>query len=364
MIVLISNWFQRRFVGTELGSLALLVLVIILSFWLFGRLLAPVFVSIVLAYLLYGSVRQLEKWKFPHVLAVNLVFVIFLGLLIFGLFILMPLLWEQLTNLVNELPSKIKQLENYINTLSQQYPAYVSKEQMQQWTTAFQSDFARMGKVAVSFSISTISNVMLLIVYLVLVPLMVYFFVKDRDQILHWFSLLLPTRRRLMRTVWLEVNDQIANYIRAKILEIIIVGLAATLAFFFFGLKYSVLLGVIVGLSVLIPYVGVIIVTIPVLVVAYFQWGFDIHFLYLTVVYSIIMIIDGNLLAPLLFSETMKLHPVAVIIAILVFGGLWGFWGIFFAVPLASVAKALMTAWFDHAEVVNEIDINNSLPPP
>jgi len=61
--------------------------------------------------------------------------------------------------------------------------------------------------------------------------------------------------------------------------------------------------------------------------------------------YAIIHALDGNLLVPLLFSEVVNLHPVAIILAILVFGGLWGFWGVFFAIPLATVVKAVINAW-------------------
>jgi putative permease len=345
MIQSISTWLQRRFVGTELGGLALLILAIILVFWSLGKLLTPVFVSIVFAYLLQGMVSRLEKWKFSHILAVNLVFVLFFSALIFAAFILLPLLWEQLSSLVNDLPQKIKRLEVYVVSISQEYPTYISKEQLQHWIATFQSDFSRLGNWALSFSLSTISGVMMLVVYLVLVPLMVYFFVKDREDILQWFSSFLPHKRQLVKHVWEEVNNQIANYIRAKILEMLLVCIAATVSFLLFGLNYAILLGVIVGLSVLIPYVGVVIVTLPVLIVGYLQWGFDVHFAYLSIVYAIIMVVDGNVLAPLLFSGTMKIHPVAVIIAILIFGALWGFWGIFFAVPLASVAKALLNVW-------------------
>lgn len=350
MIQSISTWLQRRFVGTELGGLALLTLSIILVFWLFGKLLTPVFVSIVFAYLLQGMVSRLEKWKCPHMLAVNLVFVLFFSLLVFAAFVLLPLLWEQLSSLINDLPQKIKRLEVYVISVSQEYPAYISKEQIQHWIATFQSDFSRLGNFVLSFSLSTISSMMMLVVYLVLVPLMVYFFVKDRRDILRWFSSFLPNKRQLVVHVWEEVNLQIVNYIRAKIVEMIIVCVTATAAFLLFGLNYAILLGVVVGLSVLMPYIGVVIVTIPVLIVGYLQWGFDTHFAYLSIVYFIIMVLDGNVLAPLLFSETMKIHPVAVIIAILIFGALWGFWGVFFAVPLASVAKALLTVWVQETD--------------
>ncbi len=352
MISSITQWFQRRFVGTELGNLALIIIAIVLLIWGLGKLIVPVFVSVVLAYLLDGMIRQLQRWRVPHNLAVNFVFLLFLGLVVFGLFILLPLVWDQLASLLNELPTKVKQVEIFFTDLSQRYPAYLSKAQIQSVINGFQSDFARIGKYALSISLTTISSVMMIVVYLVLVPLIVYFFLKDRDPILNWFARFLPQKRQLSRQVWGEVNQQIGAYIQAKILEMIIVGVASTLVFVILGLNYAVLLGVLVGLSALIPYVGVILVTVPLVIVAYVQWGFDVHFLYLMIAYCILMVLDGNVLTPLLFSETMKIHPVAVIIAVLIFGGLWGFWGIFFAIPLAAVVKVLLNAWVQHNDQV------------
>lgn len=344
-----KQWFQRTFVGTELGALSLSLLVLILLFWWLSSLIFPVLVSIVLAYLLSGLVKKLTRWKIPEVFSVYLVYLFFLGMMIFSLFILLPMLWEQLSLLFSELPFKIKQAQVYLTELSQQYPNYISRAQIETWLNTFQSNFSQLGKNLLSFSISTVSKIMMLIVYLILVPLMVYFFMKDRGKILHWFSRLLPKKRKLLREVWHEIDQQMGHYISAKIIEIIIVGILTTIAFLLLGLHYAVLLGVLVGISALIPYVGVILVTLPVVAVGYMQWGFDFHFLYLVITYIALMILDGNILTPLLFAETMDIHPVAVIIAILIFGGLWGFWGIFFAIPLASVTKVLLNAWLRYS---------------
>ena len=158
----------------------------------------------------------------------------------------------------------------------------------------------------------------------------------------------MPEKRGLLDSVWDEVDLQLGNYIRAKVLEILIVTVVTLIAFVWLGLEYAVLLSVLVGLSVLVPYVGVIVSSIPVVIIAYLQWGWSTDFAYLVVVYGIIVTIDGNVLGPLLFSEAMKIHPVAVIIAILIFGALWGFWGIFFAIPLAVVVKAVLNVWLTH----------------
>ncbi len=155
----------------------------------------------------------------------------------------------------------------------------------------------------------------------------------------------LPNDRRMAKQVGSEMNQQIMNYIRGKLIEIIIIGAASTVAFIALGLNYPVLLGVLVGLSVLVPYVGATIVTLPVLLVALFQFGTSAEFGYVMLAYGIIQALDGNLLVPLLFSEAVNLHPVTIIIAVILFGGLWGFWGVFFAIPLATLVKAVLNAW-------------------
>ena len=148
-----------------------------------------------------------------------------------------------------------------------------------------------------------------------------------------------------MIAIWHEMDLQLSNYIRGKVLEIFLVGSVTYLIFYFLGLGYTTLLAVVVGLSVVVPYIGATVATFPVLAVAYVQWGIGGEFFTVTIVYLIIQIIDGNLLAPVIFSETNNLHPVAIIAAVLVFGGIWGIAGVFFAIPLATFIKAIINAW-------------------
>ena len=184
-----------------------------------------------------------------------------------------------------------------------------------------------------------------LLVYLILVPLLVFFLLKDEAKIVAWLTSFLPQERPILRKVWAEMDDQIGNYVRGKIYEIFIVGGVTYVAFALLGLSYAPLLGVLVGLSVIVPYIGAAVVTLPVALVGYFQFGWSTDFGWLMVVYTVIQALDGNLLVPLLFSEAVNLHPVAIIVAVLVFGGLWGFWGVFFAIPLATLVKSLISVW-------------------
>ena len=148
-----------------------------------------------------------------------------------------------------------------------------------------------------------------------------------------------------MTRVWHEMDGQIANYIRGKAIEILIVGIVAYVIFAAFGLPYSALLAVIVGMSVLIPFIGAAVATIPVAAVAGFHFGMTEQFGYVLLAYGVLQALDGNVLVPLLFSEAVNLHPVSIILAVLFFGGIWGVWGVFFAIPLATLIKALVFAW-------------------
>ena len=157
----------------------------------------------------------------------------------------------------------------------------------------------------------------------------------------------------MLSKIWEEMNQQVANYVRGKAVEILVVGSVSYVAFIILGLNYAALLAVLVGFSVVIPYIGAAVVTLPIAMIGYVQWGWSSEFMTLMVVYGVIQALDGNVLVPLLFSETVNLHPVAIILAVLVFGGIWGVWGVFFAIPLATLIKAILNAWptIDHLAV-------------
>ncbi len=345
MIHIIQSWFHRYFSDPE----AILLLVVLLfGFGLvifLGGILAPVFASIVIAYLLQWLVILLQRYKVPHLLAVWLVFLGFFGILMASCFILLPLLWKQLITLFDTLPTMLAKAQHGLDWLSEQYPDYFSDAQIHSLTNGVMADAKSWGKVALSASFSSISSIILWLVYLVLVPLLVFFFLKDSTLIMHWVASFLPSKRGVLTRVSTEVNEQIGRYIRGKVLEIIIVFLATYAVLWWFQVPFAALLSFLVGLSSLIPYIGGIVATIPVVFVGYLQLGWSSQFGYLILFYSIVQALDANLLVPLLFSEAVNLHPIAIVVATLVFGGIWGFWGVFFAIPLATLIKAVIYAW-------------------
>ena len=125
----------------------------------------------------------------------------------------------------------------------------------------------------------------------------------------------------------------------------LIVALVTAMVFSFQGVNYSIILALLIGLSVLIPYVGAILVTIPVIIIGLFQWGLDSSFYIYLFSYLLIQALDGNVLMPLLLGREVKLHPVYIITAVLIFGGIWGFWGLILATPIATFLRAIVVAW-------------------
>lgn len=345
MINVFGRWYQRKFSDPDAVMLLILIVFTSAVLLLLGELIMPVLVAVVVAYLLDWPVSKLVKIGLGRGLACTFVMLVFSTLMVMLFVGLVPIISKQSINLVQETPLIWQEAQSWLLTLPEKYPDYVQAVQIQQMMQGLNEKLVAVGETLISASFSNLATLAAVLVYLILVPLMIFFMLKDKQYFLESISKLLPKERRLITQVGHEMNNQIANYIRGKVIEILIVGIVSCVTFVLMDLRYGILLGVLVGLSVLIPYIGAAVVTIPVAVVAMFQWGISPEFWYLMVAYGIIQALDGNLLVPILFSEAVSLHPLYIIIAVLVFGGLWGFWGVFFAIPLATLVKAVVTAW-------------------
>ncbi|WJG11146.1 AI-2E family transporter [Aliiglaciecola sp. LCG003] len=345
MLELFDRWYKRKFSDPDSLMLLMLLVCVSLVFAFWGGILMPAIVAAVIAYLLDWPVVQLIRTGISRIYATALVLSLFMAISVLTFVVLVPIITQQSVNLIKETPQIWQEGQQWLLTLPDLYPNYVQVGHIQNMLHGLNEKVVQVGEQIISASFSSLADIGALLIYLILVPLMVFFMLKDKPLLLDNISKLLPNERRLIKQVGSEMNSQIANYIRGKVIEIVIVGSVSSITFAFMDLRYAVLLGVLVGFSVLIPYIGAAVVTIPVAIVALFQWGISPDFWYLMFFYGIIQALDGNVLVPILFSEAVSLHPIYIIIAVLFFGGLWGFWGVFFAIPLATLVKAVITAW-------------------
>jgi len=345
MLQVLQSWYRRNFSDPQAVILAMVLIVGLAVVLLVGDMLAPVLIALIFAYMLEGVVQMMERRGIPRLLAVSLVLVAFIVLAGGILFGLVPLLSRQVASLLREVPSMVSQGQAALMRLPELNPALVTEEQIRNLINTLHAELADFGKAILSVSLAQAVSVFAFLVYIVLIPMLVFFMLKDKDRLLTWARDFLPHRSELTFQVWHEVDAKIGNYIRGKAIEIAIVWFVSWVTFSLMGLNYSLLLSFLVGVSVIIPYIGAIAATIPVALIAYFQWGIVPQTGWVILAYLIIQMLDGNVLVPVLFSEVVNLHPVAIIVAVLFFGGIWGVWGIFFAIPLATLVQAVLNSW-------------------
>ena len=350
MIDVVKSWFEKHFSDPQAIILvAFLVLgSILVLYW--GKILTPVIAGIVIAYILEGLVCEIRNLGVPRFVAFLISYILFVTIVALLLFGLVPLVIRQVSQLVVDFPRILSKVQELLLSIPDKYPLFADQE-IEKMLGSFSSELVGVGQTLVSVSLSSAVDVFTVLVYLIVVPLLVFFLLKDKVIILRWFKRFSPKDRGLAFSVWKEVDAKMGNYIRGKMLEIFIVGAATFVPLQYMGMNYAATMSLLVGLSVIIPYVGAVAVTIPVAMIAWFQWGGSSDFIYLMVAYLVVQALDGNVLVPLLFSEVVNMHPAAIIIAVLFFGGLWGVWGVFFAIPLATLIQAVINSWPSIQEV-------------
>ncbi len=341
----IRVWFLRTFNNPQLVLLLALLAGFFLVMTFFAGIIAPLIAGVVLAFLLDKPAEWLKRRGFPNWAAATIMFVGFVAFLAILLMLVLPPLIQQTAAFVRQVPQMIGELRTELSDLPQAYPDLVTEAQLARLFSEIEALVPGLGRQALFLTLDSVTTLIVAFIYTLLTLILMFFFLKDKRQIMAWLAGFLPSHRPLADQVWQEATARAGDYARGKLYEIFIVGIAAWITFELVALPYPALLAVLTGLSVIIPFVGATVVCVPVAAVALFTWGVSTESLIAICAYLILQAIDGNVLVPLLFSEVVKLHPIAVIVAILVFGGIWGLWGVFFAVPLATLAQAVVRAW-------------------
>ena len=391
MLRLLHNWYHRHF--SEPGTvefMAVLLCCFVIVYYLMW-LVGPIVIALCIAYLLDFFVVACERTcGIRRRLGSALVMLLFIGLSVLLLVLVVPQVIRQgagFYNTIVALSSNVTEtlqagegaeaaaaaasrpaaaaapsgaagisgvdaliaehLYSIIIRLPEPLPSMIGIEDLQA--------FVARGRMAAMVFIADIMrnnfmpsvvNTIAFLVYLVVVPIFAFLMLYDKVRLLGVLrTYILPVNQTIMERLWPSLNAQIQGYIRGKLLHIVIIAAVNTAVFKFYALDYAVLLGVGMGFSVMIPYVGAVVIAIPVLTVALMQFGLSQDLLWLLVGYGVVQLLDAYVLTPMLFSRATDLDAFAILTSILIFGGLWGFWGVFFAIPLATFVKTIITQW-------------------
>jgi putative permease len=324
------------------------------ALWAVGFELIPFLAAFALAYFLDAGVQWLARRGFRRGVAVGLVYVAFLvgyvGLLVGPV----QHMARRGVELAQRLPGSSSELIQHVQALPDPTFGLLPASLRQDAVDFLLARTQEAVSAAVTGTLGLVPQVTSWVVFVLVVPLLVFFFLKDKEALMRGVARCLPRRRELLERIWLEMEQQLGNYVRGKIWEILIVGVVSWLAFALLGFGYPVVFGALSGLSVVVPFVGMIGVAVPLFILGLLQWGLSWALGWLLIAYAVIQFVDGNIVAPYIFSETVKLHPLVILLAVFVFGGLWGFWGVLFAIPLATFAKALLSAYLDLRDQIGE----------
>lgn len=340
-----KKWYKRHLGDPEV--VALLVFIVIMSILLFslGSILLPLLIALVMAYLLEWPVAWLSKMRVPRLISVSIIFVCFITTVVLVILGVVPVLKLQLLSLLNTLPDMFTEGKKLLVAIQKEYPTIFNDNQLIEFVDNIKNSGTSAGKYLLSLSIASISNIMTIILYLVLVPVLVFLLLKDKEKLIHQADSFMPEESSLIYRVLDDAHIGVGNYIRGKFLEAIIIGVVTYFAFRYYNLQYNALLSVLVGISVFFPYIGATIITIPIAIVGLFQMGLGYYFIQLMMVHAAIHLIDGYILVPVLLSKALNMSSIAIILSIILSGGMLGFWGVVFAIPMAILVRSVVALW-------------------
>jgi len=193
----LTQWFKRYFSDPEVVFLTIFLLVFFAVVLTMGDMLAPVLASLVIAYLLEGLVGMLERKRIPRFIAVLVVYLGFLLFVTLFLFVVMPQLSIQLTQLFQQIPAMITEGQKLLMQLPEHYPDFISPQEVQEIIGVIRQEIAEFGQTVLSVSFASVVGVITVLVYLILMPLLVFFFLKDKNLILRYLLGFFPRDRRL-----------------------------------------------------------------------------------------------------------------------------------------------------------------------
>ncbi|GEM_PF-1904494 len=333
----IKNWDLKSILIKLAWCLIAAGLLILL--WKIKYTLLPVFIAIILAYIFLPFQKRLEKGMPSAVASFLVLLVIILGIVTLVFFIL-PIFISQITKLFESIPGFIESLGS-ASKIEDQLRIIGINLDIKQIFLDQMSNFTSFLQSSAESIVTILSNAVNIFTIIALIPFFMYYFLKDRKLFSKEFTLLVPTKHRVTaKTMSAEINTSLRSYVKGQIIVSVLEGIFSVVGFLIIGLNYAVLLGVIMGLLNLIPYVGVLIGAIFALFVALIT-GVE-NIVPTLIVIVIVQQLEG-VLAPKIVGNSIGMHPVYVLVTILVSGYLFGLVGMFLGIPVVMVGKIILS---------------------
>lgn len=308
-------------------------------------ILAPFLAAAVLAYIFNPLVARMSR-RMPRTLAVGITMALIAGVIVVLLLVLLPLIARQLKAIVGQMPQYVDWIKMHLEPLAQQYLGVeLDTAQVKEWLTQHAKEIQ---SVALSLLPTLRSGGLALLEFfanLVLVPVVLFYFMRDWDQMVARVAELIPRQwSSTISTLLTEIDSVLGEFLRGQLLVMLLMAVFYTVGLWLVGLDYALSVGLIAGFLTFVPYLGVIIGVLLATLTGLLQFGDITHLLWIWLVFVIANVLEGNVFVPWLVGDRIGLHPVAVIFALLAFGQLFGFTGVLLALP----ASAALLVWLRH----------------
>jgi len=322
------------------------VLIVLFALYLLAPILSPFFAAALLAYLGDPLADKLEK-KLPRSLAVTIVFVVLFSSLTVVALLIFPLLAQQLTYLISNIPLYIDNVQqNIVPIVAQKLGVDINQIDFDLMKKLFTAHYAQAGSV-LSQLVSSIAAsgmaIVALLANLVLIPVVTFYLLRDWDKLVARIDELLPRKSQpVIAKLAKESDDVLAAFIRGQLMVMLVLGIVYSCGLWFIDLKLALLIGMLAGLVSFVPYLGFIVGILAASTAVLLQTQDAMMLIPVFIVFGIGQALEGMLLTPLLVGDKIGLHPVAVIFAVLAGGQLFGFVGVLLALPVAAVLAVLV----------------------
>lgn len=310
----------------------------------------PVVLALILYYLLRPVLRLLERFKVPHIWGILIIFLGGIGLLTLLSVLVFPFLRDQFQNLIEEFPDYFMRLLNNLdqflrNSIFGNYyrdSSFNIEELIATLPTGIADTLQATVTGIITRVTSWISTITGVILSIVIVPFILFYLLKDGDKLPGYFLKLLPPRfREDTKEVLREADKQLGAYIQGQLIVAFCIGVMVYIGFLIIGMDYALLLGALAMVTSVVPYIGPAIAITPAAIIALVTSPFML--VKLAIVWTVVQLVEGNLISPQVMGKTMYIHPVTIIFVLLTAGSLFGIVGVILGIPMYALLRVIIS---------------------
>ena len=324
----------------RLAATLISVTLIVFALYHLKVVIVPLLFATIFAVMLFPFCMRLEKWGFPRGIAAF--FSVFFATIILG--VLAYVLFAQLSIFTEQIPQLSHKFNLMINDL-RDFAAQKFAMKKSVVGTKIQEQLTLLQNSSGLFSTSSLLTLSTILIDIFLIPLYIFFLLYYRHFFIEFFyKIFFDEEKELIDDTVLKIGVVIKGYLFGQFLDILIIGIANSLALYFIGVGYSIILGFIIAILCIIPYLGMVVGSLVAVLVAMLTTNTGWQPLTTFIVLWIIHIIDSNLLSPIVIGSRVSINPLVAIFVLFLFGALWGLPGLFLALPLTAILKVIFDA--------------------